>query len=312
MKAVQYDSYGGPETVHVNDNAAKPGPGDGQVLVENGASSINIFDIKVRMGMMKEKMPLQFPVTIGGDFSGTVTGVGNGVKGLKVGDEIFGTAIVLSGGSGGMAEFLTANEANSALKPKTADVIQASALPLVGASAVMAIEEHIKLRPGQKILIHGGAGGIGHLAIQLAKSIGAYVATTVKKEDEDFVRGLGADQIIDFRTEKFEDSVRDFDAVFDTVGKDVTDRSFAVLKKGGIIVSMVGAPNPETARKAGVTAVGQQSKTDSAHLKRVAELVDGGKLHVNVDKVFPIDEARDAFVYQEGVHPRGKVVIRMR
>jgi len=170
----------------------------------------------------------------------------------------------------------------------------------------------MQLAAGQKILIHGGAGGIGHLAIQLAKSIGAYVATTVGTDNATFAKELGADEVIDYKKQKFEEMLHDFDAVYDMVGGETTNKSFLVLKKGGILVSMLGQPSEELAKRNGVTVIGQNTKTQTKNLSRVAGLVDGGKMKVNIDKVFPLTEVKEAFTYQKINSPRGKVVIKIK
>ncbi len=311
MKAVQINSYGGIEVLEINQNTPVPSPKDGQVLVENHAASINPIDWKIRAGYLKEMAPLSFPTTLGGDFAGIVKEVGKNTN-FKVGDEVYGQAIVLNGGSGSFAEEIAANATNIARKPKTVSFEKASALPLVGTSAVQALEEHIKLQKDQKILIHGGAGGIGHIAIQLAKALGAYVATTVSSDNMDYVKELGADEVIDYKNQAFEDLLKEFDAVFDTVGVEATDKSFKVLKKAGIIVSMLGQPNPELAQEYGVTAIGQNTVTNTAHLDRLAALIDSGKIKVHVDKVFPLEEVKEAFKHLEEDHPRGKVVLKIK
>jgi len=312
MKAAQYNKYGGPEVIEINQNAPNPSAGSGQVLVEVYAASLNPFDWKLRNSYMKEMIALQFPVTLGGDFSGVVVAIGEGVYEFKIGDEVYGQALVINGGSGACAEFAAAKDLNIAHKPKSINHIEAASLPLVGASAIQVLEEHIKLKSGQKILIHGGSGGIGTIAIQLAKSKGAYVATTVGTENVEFAKGLGADEVIDYKTQKFEDLLKDFDAVFDTVGGETLEKSFEVLKRGGVIVSMLGAPNPELAKQYNVTAIGQMTNTNAKRLTRLAELVDNGTIKAQVDKVFPLDETREAFEYLEKGHPRGKVVVKIK
>lgn len=312
MKAVQINSYGGVEVLETNENAPKPTPAKDQVLVEVRAASINPIDWKIRAGYLKEMVPLPFPATLGGDFAGVITEVGDGITDFKIGDEIYGSAILLNGGSGAFAEYVAANAANTALKPKNIDFKEAAALPLVGSSAIQALEEHIKLQSKQKILIHGGAGGIGHIAIQLAKALGAYVATTVSSEDIEYVKSLGADEVINYKSANFEEILKDYDAVFDNVGGDVAVKSFKVLKKGGVIVSMTGAPDPELAKEYGLTAIGQNTVTNTQHLNRLAELADSGKIKVHVDRVFPLEEAKEAFKHLEEGHPRGKVVLKIK
>ena len=313
MKAAQYSKYGGPEVIEINQNASRPSAGGGQVLVEVYAASLNPFDYKLRLGYMKEMIPLQFPFTVGGDFSGVVAGLGPSVDGnFKVGDEVYGQALVLNGGSGTLAQFAASNVANAAHKPKGINHIEAASLPLVGASAIQVLEEHIKLKSSDKILIHGGSGGIGSIAIQLAKSKGAYVAATVSTENVEFVKGLGVDGVIDYKTQKFEELLKDFDAVFDTVGGETLDRSFKVLKKNGIIVSMLGAPNPELAKQYNVSAIGQNTRVNNETLTRLTELVEKDVIKAQVDKVFPLEQTREAFEYLENAHSRGKVVIAVK
>jgi alcohol dehydrogenase len=196
--------------------------------------------------------------------------------------------------------------------PQKVNFIEAAALPLVGASAVQAIEQHIKLQRDQKILIHGGAGGIGSVAIQVAKSIGAYVATTATADDRAYVQELGADEVIDYKKEAFEEKLKNFDAVFDTVGGDTTEKSFKVLKKGGTLVSMLGKPSSALAQQHGVTAIGQMTHVTTDILKRLSQLVDSGAIKIHVDQVFPLEKAKEAFQLLEEGHPRGKVVLEVK
>ena len=310
MKALQIQQYGGLETLEFNHNAPGPSARKGQVLVEVDAASINPIDWKIRAGYLKEMVPLMMPATLGGDFSGVVTDAGE--SDLKVGDRVYGYGSLLSGGSGSFAEFVAALATTVAPAPKKANPVEAAALPLVGVSALQAIQDHIKLNRGQKILIHGGAGGIGSVAIQIGKSMGAYVATTACADDIAYVKELGADETVDYKKEAFEKRLKDFDAVFDTVGGDTTAKSFTVLKKGGTLVSMLGQPDPALAQKAGVTAIGQMTDVSTERLKRLAQLVDRGSIKLHVDKVFPLEKAREAFQRLEEVHPRGKVVLEIR
>ena len=202
-----------------------------------------------------------------------------------------------------------ANAESIAHKPKKLSHPEAAALPLVGVSAWQALVENIGLSKGQKILIHGGAGGIGSIAIQLAKNLGAYVATTVSTNDKQFVQDLGADEVIDYKTQTFEDLLHDYDAVFDTVGGETYRRSFKVVKKGGIIVSMLEQPNSELMNQYGVKAIFQFTQANRERLTKLAQWVDQNNIRVNVEKTFSLDEAGNALDYQKDVHPRGKVVI---
>lgn len=312
MKSLQYNRYGGPDVLELNQNAPIPELKPNYVLVKVASSSINPFDYKLRRGYMQKMIPLTFPVTIGGDFSGKIIKVSEGVSEFKIGDEVYGQALILTGASGAMAEYLTTSHKNIAHKPKSLSFEEASALPLVAISALLALQDLIHLQKGQKILIHGGGGGIGHLSIQLAKSIGAYIATTISSGCVEFAKNLGADVVIDYQTQKFTELIKDYDAVFDTVGDKVTDDSFLVLKKGGILVSMTGQPNQELAQKYQVTAIGQNTKIDTSHLLRLNQLVETRALKVHIEKVFPLVQAREAFKYKEADHHRGKVVVKIK
>jgi alcohol dehydrogenase len=309
MKAVQLPTYGDSSVLQIVD-VADPVLKPGQILVKNHASSVNPFDIKIASGIYKDAMPLTLPAIPGGDYAGVVTQVSEGVTDFAIGDEVFGSANLLSGGSGAFAETVAANAKNSAKKPKQASFEEAAALVLTGVSAIQALEEHMKLQGGQKILIHGGAGGIGTAAIQIAKAIGAHVATTVSTDDIDFVKQLGADEVIDYKSEKFEEKLSDFDAVYVTVPGDTADRSFQVLKPNGVMVSMVGKPNEELAKQKNITAVGQSTHVTTEILNRLAELVDSGKIKAQIDKSFTPDQIKEAYDIVENVHPRGKVVLK--
>jgi alcohol dehydrogenase len=306
--------YGSREVVEINQNAAAPNdPSDEKVLVKVKAAGVNPIDWKIREGYMQQMIPLQFPSTLGMDFSGTIEKVGAGVSGFNVGDdEVYGQASVTRGGSGAFAEIALADADSIAHKPKSLNHQEAAGLPLVGVSAWQALVETIGLTDGQKkILIHGGAGGIGSIAIQLAKRLGAYVATTASTNDKQFVKELGADEVIDYKTQTFEDLLpHDYDAVFDTVGGKTYKRSFEVLKRGsGMIVSMLEQPNQQLMEQFGVKAIFQFTQVNRERLTKLAQWVDQNNIRVNVDRTFPLEEAGKALDYQKDVHPRGKVVL---
>lgn len=313
MKSVQINRYGGSEVVEINKDVPEPTVSAGKVLVNVKAAGVNPGDLKTREGYFQQMIPLQFPSTMGTDFSGIIKELGEGVSssGLKRGDEVYGQASALfSSGSGAFAELAWANVDNIAHKPRTLNHIEAAALTTVGVSAWQALVEIIGLSKDKKILIHGGAGGIGSIAIQLAKHLGAYVATTVSTSDKQFVRELGANQVIDYKTENFEDMIHDYDAVFDTVAGDTYKKSFKVLKKGnGIIVSMLEQPNSELMNQYGVKALFLFTQTNRERLTKLAEWVDQNNIKVNIDKTFSLDEAAKALDYQKDAHPRGKVVL---
>ena len=317
MKSAQIKSYGDSEVVEINPNAPSLNdPSEAMVLVTIKAAGVNPSDWKLREGFFKQMVPLQFPATLGMDFSGVIEKVGERVSStsdLKQGDEVYGQSGVFAGGSGAFAQMALANADKIAHKPKSLTHEQAAGLPLVGVSAWQALVETIGLSKDKKILIHGGAGGIGSIAIQLAKHLGAYVATTVSTNDIQFVKEeLGADEAIDYKTQTFEDVLpHDFDAVFDTVGGETYTRSFKVLKRSGssIIVSMLEQPNQELMDQFGVKAVFLFSQANRERLTKLAEWVDQNNIRVNVERTFPLEEAGKALDYQRDVHPRGKVVL---
>ncbi|HET6780371.1 MAG TPA: NADP-dependent oxidoreductase [Nitrososphaera sp.] len=275
------------------------------------AAGVNPADWKVREGYFQQMMPLQFPSTLGMDFSGILEKVGEGISDFKQDDEVYGRAAVIEEGSGAFAEIALANAASIAHKPKTLSHEEAAGLPLVGVSAWQALVETIGLSRGQKILIHGGAGGIGSIAVQLAKHLDAYVATTVSTNDKQFAKELGADEAIDYKTQTFEDLLHDYDAVFDTVGCETYTRSFKVLRRGGIIVSMLEQPNQELMDRFGVKAVSQFTQVNQQRLTKLAQWVDQNNIRVNIDRTFPLDETGKALDYQRDAHPRGKVVLEI-
>jgi NADPH:quinone reductase-like Zn-dependent oxidoreductase len=312
MKSAQMKRYGSSEVVEINQST--PAPNDaaaGKVLVNVKAAGVNPIDWKIREGYMQQRVPLQFPSTLGMDFSGAIERVGEGVSDFKQDDEVYGQAAVIRGGSGAFAEMALANADSIAHKPRTLSHEEAAGLPLVGVSAWQALVETMGLSKDQKVLVHGGAGGIGSIAIQLAKHLGAYVATTSSTNDKQFVQQLGADEVIDYKTQTFEDLLHDYDAVFDTIGGETYTRSFKVLKRGGIIVSMLEQPHQELMDRFGVKAISQFTQVNRERLTRLAQWVDQNNIRVNVDKTFPLDEAAKALDYQRDVHPRGKVVLKV-
>lgn len=311
MKAIQIKKYGSNDVVEVNETASAPSLSSGKILVNIKASGVNPVDWKIREGYMQQIMPLQFPSTLGMDFSGVVKQVEEDAHSdFKQGDEVYGQASIFSGGSGAFAELALTSKDSIAHKPKTLNYLEAAALPLVGVSAWQALVEHIRLSKDKKVLVQGGAGGIGSIAIQLAKHLGAFVATTVSTDDKQFVQELGADQVIDYKTENFEDIVHDYDAVFDTVSGDTYKRSFKVLKKGsGMIVSTLEQPNSELMNQYGIKAVFLFSQVNRQRLTRLAEWIDQNNIRVNIDKTFSLDEAAKALDYQKEGHPRGKLVL---
>jgi alcohol dehydrogenase len=310
MKSAQITRYGNTNEVIEIRQTSTPNLSAGKVLVEVKAAGINPIDWKIREGYMQRMIHLQFPSTLGLDFFGIVKQVGEDVSSdFNQGNEVYGQAGVPMGGSGSFSDVALAIATSIAHKPKTLGHIEAAALPLVGVSAWQALVENIALSNGQRILIHGGAGGIGSIAIQLAKNLGAYVATTVSINDKQFVQELGADEVIDYRTQPFEDIINDYDAVVDTVGGETYSRSFKVLRKGGIVVSMLEQPNSELMEQYGVKSVFQFTQVNRERLSKLAEWVDQNKVRVNVEKTYSLDEAGKALDYSRDIHPRGKIVL---
>jgi len=310
MKAAQMNAYGGPEVIQVND-VAKPEVKPGQVLVEVNAASINPFDFKLRLGYMKDMIPLKFPFTVGGDVAGKVTQVGDGVDGFKVGDRVYGQAAGVAGNSGAFAEFAATSAGQLAQAPKGLSWEEMASLPLAGVSAWQAMVEHLQLKRGQTVLIHGGAGGIGSLAVQLAQHLGAKVTATAGAGNLDYVKGLGADEVVDYQSQDVA-GLRDFDAAFDTVGGDEFNKVLRTVKRGGTVVSMGGySLDKALAAELGVTAIAQGTKVTTAALDKLRELVESGAVKPQVGKMFPLAQTRAAFEALENGSVRGKVVIEV-
>jgi NADPH:quinone reductase-like Zn-dependent oxidoreductase len=225
MRAAQLTKYGDSDVIEFTAEAPKPELKPGEVLIEVYAASINPFDVKLSQGLMQQMIPMAFPATLGGDFAGVVRELGDGVTGFEVGQEVFGQADSVHG-NGSFAKFTPVSVNSVALKPTKLDFVAAAATPLTAVSAYEALVDTIHAQSGQKVLIHGGAGGIGSFAIQLAKHLGAHVATTASAEDSDYVRELGADEVIDYKSQQFETMLRDYDAVFDNVGGETYMNSF--------------------------------------------------------------------------------------
>lgn len=303
MKAAQYSEFGDAEAIKIVE-IDKPTPGDNQILVEVKAAAINPFDYKVRSGAYGD-MGLALPVTIGGDFSGVVA---EAAGDYKEGDEVFGSALVLGGASGSVAEFATVNTTSVSVKPKNVSFEEAAALVLTGTSAVQALDQ-LDLGEGKKILIHGGAGGIGSAAIQYAKHLGAYVATTAKAGDKDFVVKLGADEAVDYENQKFENVLSGFDVVFDTVGGETFKSSFRILKKGGTIISMVEQPDEGLGAEYDVKTLYQFTQVNTESLAKLGGLIEQGVIKPQVDRSYPFDQTVAAFKHLEEGHPQGKIVI---
>jgi NADPH:quinone reductase-like Zn-dependent oxidoreductase len=306
MKAVFIERFGGPEVLTYGE---RPDPlaGPSQVVVDVAAASVNGADWRVRAGQYSNA---QFPLILGRDFSGTVSAVGEGVHDLKIGDAVFG--VLEAGREGAYAEKLAIAAAIIAKKPDAVSDAEAAAVALTGLTAVISIETTLKLARSETILIQGGAGGVASFAIQFAKHIGARVITTTSADNLDYVRGLGADEVIDYNAQDFTRAVSGCDAVFDTVGGEVAQKSFAVLRPGGraaFIASGAQAPTPD---RGDVTSLRPAVGRSRPPLERVGQLISSGAVRPPEIKLFPLSQAAEAHRISEGRHFRGKLVFQVR
>jgi NADPH:quinone reductase-like Zn-dependent oxidoreductase len=306
MKAVRMHAYGGPEVL-VYEDAPRPKAGAGEALIRVHAAGVNPLDWKVRGGYMKGRNRL--PLIPGWDVSGVVEEVGAGVDDVKKGDAVYGLLDFARDGT--YAEYVAAKSAILAPKPTSLDHVNAAAVPLDALVAWQSMFDVADLAEGQTVLIHGAAGGVGHYTVQLAKWKGAKVIGTASAKNEDFLRELGADETIDYHKTRFEDVVRDADVVLDTVGGDTQQRSWQVLKKGGILISTVGISAPENEAKYGVRSVSFQVRPDSDELRHIAALIDAGKMRPVVSAVLPLKDAARAHEQSQTGHVRGKLVLKV-
>lgn len=310
MKAAQITDYGEVSNIEVIA-VDKPTVSEGKVLVAVHAASLNPFDSSVLAGYVKDMMP-PLPITLGGDIAGVVVEVGAGVDDLAVGDRVFGQAAAIAGNSGAFAEYAATKASQLAIAPKNLDFNDSASLPLVGVSALQGLVDHINLQAGQKLFIHGGAGAIGSVAIQIAKNIGAYVATTASGDGTALAKKLGADEVIDYKSQDFTEILHDYDAVFDTVGGDDLNKTLAVLKRGGIAVSMKGKADEAKAEELGVTTIGESTHVTTEVLNALRVLVEAGKVVPGVGKVFPLDDVQAAFTTRQTGAVKGKVVLEIK
>jgi NADPH:quinone reductase-like Zn-dependent oxidoreductase len=307
MKAIRMHAYGGP-AVLLYEDAPRPSAGTGEVLVRIHAAGVNPVDWKVREGYFKQTRNYSLPLIPGWDVSGVVGATGSGVADFKNGDEVYSRPDIARDGA--YAEYMTIRESEVAHKPGSIDHIHAAAIPLAALTAWQSLFDAAGLRAGQKVLIHAAAGGVGSFAVQLAKWKGAYVIGTASKHNQDFLRELGADETVDYEKTRFEDIVHDVDVVFDTIGGDTQKRSWKVLKKGGILVSIVAPPAAEEAARR-VRQAFVFVQPNAGQLAEIAKMVDAGKLRPVVETVLPLSDARRAQEFSQTGHTRGKIVLRV-
>jgi NADPH:quinone reductase-like Zn-dependent oxidoreductase len=328
MKAFSIDRYQG--EIRATD-AREPVLGDRDVLVRVRAAGTNQLDVKLAEGEFKALLKYELPLTLGHDLAGTVEAVGPAVTRFAVGDDVFARPADFRIGT--FAERIAVDEADIALKPTTLGMVEAASLPLVALTAWQALVEKAKVQPGQKVLIHGGAGGFGSIAVQLAKHLGAHVATTASGSNADWLRELGADEVIDYRSQRFDELLSGYDVVVDGVGGENLERSLRILKPGGIAIGLAGPPDPDFARQLGLNpvlrlAIGGLSakvrrqarrlgvrysflwmRADGGQLAEIAALVDAGALHPVVGRVFPFAETPAALAALGRGGLRGKIVV---
>lgn len=307
MRALQITEYGDNSVLTIAD-ASLPAPIGRQVLINVGAAALNPLDATLRSGYAQALMPLQFPATLGGDVAGVVAGVGPDVTDFAVGDRVYGNAYTLLGGSGAIAEQALVQSGNLAPIPGGLSFADAASMPVGGTTAVEAVNHSLKLQSGQRVFISGGSGAVGAAAIQLAKHLGAYVATTASGDGVDLVRELGADEVFDHTTTDFSEHLRDFDAVLDAVGGTSLEKSYGILKRGGTLVSVSGAIDQTKADQLGLTVIRQGAQSDGVLRELTAYLAEGA-ITARVGRTYPLVEVAAAFTALESRSVRGKIVI---
>jgi NADPH:quinone reductase and related Zn-dependent oxidoreductases len=332
MKAFFLDRYGKKESLRLGERPdAVPGPDD--VLVGVEAAGLNVLDSKIRDGKLKAILPYKTPLVLGHDLAGTVVAVGANVRRFKAGDAVYARA--RDGHIGAFAERIAVKEGDVALKPVTLSMAEAASIPMVGLTAWQVLVERAQVKSGQHVLIHSGSGGVGTFAIQLAKHLGATVATTASAANAAMVRALGADIVIDYRRQKFEEEITGYDVVLNSLDAETLEKSLKVLKPGGRLVSISGPPDPAFARVHGANAVirlvirllsanirrkakraGVEysflfMRADGGQLASIAKLIDEGTIRPTVDRVFPFDALNEAFAYIDTGHAKGKVVVTL-
>jgi NADPH:quinone reductase-like Zn-dependent oxidoreductase len=302
MKAVRIHRFGGPDVLQIEEIPV-PEPKDDEILVKVDAASVNPVDYKIRSGHYSQAAGL--PFVLGRDLAGSIEALGPSAKGEK-GELVFA---LLGPGRGSYAEYAIVKPGEYIGRPEDLDHVRAAAVPLAGITAWQGLFDHGHLEGGQRALIHGGAGGVGHFAVQFAKAREAYVITTASRDDFDFVRELGADEAIDYKGQRFEDLVHGVDLVFDLVGGETQARSFAVLKPGGIIVSALQEPPEDELKRHGVRGVIFRAHPDDGELAAIADLIEQGEVTPVVSATYPLDKAADAHKRLEAGHVRGKIVL---
>lgn len=308
MRAIRFHSYGGPEVL-VHEEVPRPEAAAGELLIRVHAAGVNPVDWKARAGHLKDWLQHRLPLIPGWDVSGAVAAVGADVTGFELGDEVFGLLDLTRDGA--YAEYAVARATDMARKPASVNHVNAAALPIAALTAWQSLFEVARLAPGQTVLIHGAAGGVGHFAVQLARWKGARVIGTASGRNTGFVSELGAEQAIDYQTTRFEDAVQGADVVLDTIGGDTQQRSWQVLRKGGILVSTLGIATPQATRDYGVRAEGVLVRPDPGQLGQIAALVGSRELRPYISAVIPLEDAAKTHDLSQSGHVRGKIVLQV-
>jgi NADPH:quinone reductase-like Zn-dependent oxidoreductase len=306
MKAVVAHEYGAPQVLKFED-VPRPEPSEDEALVRVIASSVNPADPLTLSGKYAREFGTHLPLIPGYDIAGVVEKTGANVTKFKVGDAVYGYPTF----GGGWADYVTVKESEVAAKPRSLNFVEAAAVPMGALTAWQALVDVAKVRPGQTVLIHGGSGGVGSFAIQIAKARGARVIATASTANQDLLKQLGADVAVDYTKTKFEDDVTNVDVVLDPVGKETLARSYNVVKKGGIVMSLVARPDPAELQKHGIRGAGISVHPDGEDLAEIAQLIDAGKIKPIVTQVLPLSEAIAAQQQAATHHTRGKVVLRV-
>ena len=305
IRAMRINHFGGPDVLHAEEIELS-GPAATQILVCVKAASVNPVDFKIRSGKYPAVKEDRLPYTLGRDVSGVVESCGAQAAKFTPGDEVFGMVGI---GGGGYAQKVLLDDNAATRKPANVDHPHAAAIPLAGQTAWQGLFRHGGLKSGQSVLIHGGSGGVGHFAVQFAKAKGAHVLTTVSTDNVDFARSLGADVVIDYKTQRFEDYASDLDMVFDLIDGETRERSWQLLKRGGTLVSTLSEPSQEKAREFGVRALRYTVEADGDELAEIAELVISGQVKPHVQQTYKLEDARQALAAVEHGHTVGKVVL---
>jgi NADPH:quinone reductase-like Zn-dependent oxidoreductase len=308
MKAIVVHEYGGPEVLKY-EAVARPEPKEDQILVRVIAAGVNPVDEAVRSQKFAQFFHIKLPAIPGYDIAGVVEKTGAKITKFKTGDPVYAYINLKDGG--GYAEYAVATEVEAAPKPQSLNYVEAAAVPLVAETAWQALIDTAKLSAGQTVLIHGGSGGVGTFAVQIAKARGAKVIATASTANQDLLKQLGADVAIDYTKAKFEDVAKDVDVVLDSVGKDTLARSYGVVKKGGFIASLVARPDPTELEKHGIHGASLSVEPNSRELAEIGKLIDEKKIKVIVSQTFPLSEAIKAQEQVATGHTRGKIVLKV-